>query len=135
FPLIFHHSVELNQDYSTRIPGHDYLAPECPFMSISINVGPNAVCRPHVDMTNLAFGLCIIFVFGRFDATLSGHLVLCEAKIILEGPSGTVFFIPSGSIHHLNTALRFSHTRCVMTLYTQAGLFRFRDQGFKTQSE
>ncbi|KZS86498.1 hypothetical protein SISNIDRAFT_420804 [Sistotremastrum niveocremeum HHB9708] len=132
FPLPFQHAVQLNQAFCQYFPDFDWIIPGCPFMSLSINIGPHAVCEKHLDLANLVAGICLIFVFGHFDYKTSGHLILHHANVIWEGPSGTVFFILSAVFPHQNIALLAGEDRCVMTLYTQAGLFRFRDQGFQT---
>ncbi|KZT32854.1 hypothetical protein SISSUDRAFT_972879, partial [Sistotremastrum suecicum HHB10207 ss-3] len=132
FPKVWDHNVQLSKDLIPRYPYLDYIMKECPFMAMSINIGPNAVCHKHIDIANLVSGICIILVFGKFKSRRGGHLVLHEAEVIWEGPSGTIFLIPSALIHHSNLALLAGEDRCVITLYSQAGLYRFRDQNYQT---
>ena len=78
-------------------------------------------CRPHVDWKNIAFGLCMIFVYGEpvytlwswFTEVCTGHfnhgekcwLVIWEAGIVVELPPGVFIFYPSSLFLHFNVDL------------------------------
>ena len=77
-------------------------------------------CRPHVDWKNVAFGVCMVFVYGepfaavhgviQHQADRIGHfdhrekcwLVLWEAGVALELPPGVFLFYPSSLFLHFN---------------------------------
>ncbi|KAF9025383.1 hypothetical protein BDP27DRAFT_1351787 [Rhodocollybia butyracea] len=70
-------------------------------------------CKPHVDWKNLAFGVCMIFVYGHFDHREKCWLVIWEAGIALELPPGAFLFYPSSLFLHFNIDL--SHLPIVTT--------------------
>lgn len=55
-----------------------------PFCAMSVNEGPQAEVRIHCDVHNLIWGFCALGIFGSFDHTKSGQLILWEAKVIIE---------------------------------------------------
>lgn len=71
-------------------------------------------------------GLCGITPIGQFDHTRGGHIVLHEAKLIVECPSTCTFYIPSATCTHYNTPLADpeNETRMSIIHYSSAGLFR-----------
>lgn len=53
-------------------------------------------------------------------------------KLIIEFPAGSTIFIPSATLRHSNTAIGENETRSSFTQYTAGALFRWVDNGFKT---
>ncbi|KAF8078915.1 hypothetical protein FPV67DRAFT_1604272, partial [Lyophyllum atratum] len=88
----------------------------------TFNFGPHVVCRGHRDHLNWAPGGCIITSGGEFDYVRGGHIVLEEAKLIIEFPPGCSVIIPSACITHGNTPILESEHRISMTQYTAGGL-------------
>ena len=96
-------------------------------------VGPGSgkrrpvISHVHRDQRNLAMGFCAITPIGRFDHTKGGHIVLHEAKLIIECPPGCTVYIPSATCTHYNTDLfdPENETRASIIHYSSAGLFRF----------
>lgn len=84
---------------------------------------------------NCPFGQCAVTAFGRYDHTEGGHLVLEEAKLYVEFPPGALILLPSATVTHANTPIRDGETRQSFTQYTPGGLFRYYDNGFRTESE
>ena len=78
---------------------------DSPYMGFSINIGPQAVAAIHRDSSNMLGGPCAIGVFGTFDGHKGGHLVLHEAKVIIEVIPGDVIIILSSTITHENIPL------------------------------
>ena len=103
------------------------------FLSHTYNIGPQAEAKPHRDDKNLICGICAIGVFGRFNHRLAGHLILHEAKLVIELKPGDVIFIPSAAITHSNSPLRFGDIRMSHVQYTAGALFRYKAQGDVTQ--
>lgn len=102
------------------------------FACAAVNFGPNVRTNKHRDMLNLAFGWCAITALGRFDHTLGGHLILWEAKLIVEFPSGSTCLIPSSCLTHSNTPIQPGERRASFTQYTAGGVFRWVENGFRT---
>ena len=102
------------------------------FACSTINIGPNVRTFVHRDMKNLGVGWCAITPLGRFDHTKGGHLVLWDAKLIIEFPAGCTVYIPSAILRHSNTAIQPNEARSSFTQYTAGGLFRWVDNGYRT---
>jgi hypothetical protein len=105
------------------------------YSGAAFNLGPQVVTYFHRDCQNLPFGMCAIHALGRFDPTKGGHLVLKEPKLMIEFPPGSLILLPSATITHGNTPVREGETRFSFTQYTAGALFRFVDNGFRTQEE
>ena len=99
-------------------------APHSVFCQHTINVGPATVCSWHTDSENLAPGICGIGVLGNFDHCLAGHVLLREARVILEVAPGDRYYLPSALITHRNSRLREGETCYSFVLYSPASVFR-----------
>jgi hypothetical protein len=108
---------------------------ESAFAAASFNLGPNTTCRPHLDGANLPFGWCGVTPFGSYDPTREGHLVLHELKLVIEFPPGSTILLPSSIITHSNTPILEGSTRYSFTQYSAGELFRFVDNGFRTDKK
>ncbi|RXW12596.1 hypothetical protein EST38_g13259 [Candolleomyces aberdarensis] len=104
------------------------------FPAAAFNFGPQVCCQPHRDSLNFACGWCGIHPLGDFDPEKGGHLVLHELKLMIEFPPMSLILIPSAVLTHSNAAIRKGETRVSFTQYCPGGLFRWRDNGFRTQS-
>ncbi|KAJ7074447.1 hypothetical protein C8F01DRAFT_971638 [Mycena amicta] len=103
------------------------------FASLTLNLGPQTATLPHIDLLNLAWGLCFITALGVFDPILGGHLVLWDLRLIIEFPPGSTIAIPSALLRHSNTSLRPGEIRYSVTQFSAGGLFRYVDNGFQLQ--
>ncbi|KAK0421593.1 hypothetical protein EV421DRAFT_1916392 [Armillaria borealis] len=64
-------------------------------------------CWPHVDKANLAIGVCVIFIYGKFDHREFCWLVIWEAgPLIFQLPPGVFLVYPSSLFYHFNIDLR-----------------------------
>ncbi|KAJ7738681.1 hypothetical protein DFH07DRAFT_966016 [Mycena maculata] len=81
------------------------------------------------QMANFASAL------GDFDPTTGGHFVLGDLKLVIEFPPGTLILIPSATLSHSNIPVRPGETRVSFTQFTSGGLFRYIDNGFRTEHE
>ena len=104
------------------------------FACASVNFGPQVRCFRHRDSLNLPFGWCSIQALGDFDPKKGGHLILWEAKLIVEFCHGSTVLIPSATVTHSNVGVRHYETRCSFTQYTAGGVFRWVDNGFQTEA-
>ena len=107
--------------------------PRSIFPGCSINFGGEVWCYPHRDSNNLGGGICAIKALGRFDHRRSAHLVLKEAKVVVEFPAATTAFILSASCTHSNTPVQEGDQRISMTQYAAGPIFRYVENGFMTE--
>ncbi|PPR07568.1 hypothetical protein CVT24_008783 [Panaeolus cyanescens] len=105
------------------------------FAAMSVNMGGHVCCFKHRDCVNLAFGWCAITSLGDFDPTKGGHFVLWDLKLIIEFPPGSTILIPSAVFSHSNTEIAPHESRFSITQYTAGALFRWVENGFRTDEE
>ena len=73
------------------------------------------------------------WAYQRFDHTCSAHLVLEEARVVVEFPSASTALILSASCTHSNTAIQPGDQCLSMTQYAAGPLFRFVQNRFMTE--
>ncbi|RPD67692.1 hypothetical protein L226DRAFT_474534, partial [Lentinus tigrinus ALCF2SS1-7] len=98
----------------------------------TFNLGPRVATYPHLDHLNYAFGMCAVTALGNYDPKESGHIILWDAKLIIEFPPGSTILIPSAILRHSNVAVKKPQTRYSFTQYSAGGLFRWVKCGFRT---
>ena len=103
------------------------------FCSAACNLGPRVATFFHRDVMNLPFGFCAIHSLGNYDPTTGGHIVLKELKLIIQFPPSALILIPSATITHGNIPVREGETRTSFTQYTAGAVFRFVDNGFRSE--
>ncbi|KAG6908616.1 hypothetical protein DXG01_003941 [Tephrocybe rancida] len=104
------------------------------FPCATFNIGPNVWTYRHRDSLNCPFGWCGVQSMGRFDPTKGGHLILWEAGVFIEFPPGSLILIPSATISHSNIPVQPGDCRASFTQYCSGGIFRYVDNGFRTES-
>ncbi|KAK7013924.1 hypothetical protein R3P38DRAFT_3206494 [Favolaschia claudopus] len=102
------------------------------FAATTLNFDLQTLTFPHLDYANLAWGWCSITSLGNFDPDKGGHLILWDLKLIVRFPPGYTILIPSALIRHSNTSIQPNEKRFSFTQYTAAGIFRFVDNGFRS---
>ncbi|KAF8162027.1 hypothetical protein K438DRAFT_1909839 [Mycena galopus ATCC 62051] len=102
------------------------------FAACTFNFGPRAICAPHLDFANLAWGWCAITALGNFDPDFGGHLILWDLGLVIRFASGSTILIPSALIRHSNIPIRPHEERSSFVQYTAGGLFRWVRNGFQT---
>ncbi|KAJ7050760.1 hypothetical protein C8F01DRAFT_1000102, partial [Mycena amicta] len=105
------------------------------FSCAAFNFGPKSWTFKHRDVLNLPFGWCAIQAAGPFDPTQSAHLILHHLKLFIEFPPGALILIPSATLSHANVPVQQGDERASFTQFTAGGLFRFVDNGFRTEAE
>lgn len=115
-------------------PGLRRIFSKSVFPCAAFNFGPATCTYKHRDNLNLPFGICSIQAFGTFDPRLGGHLVLDEIKKIIEFPPASCILIPSATLTHYNTPIQEGETRTSFTQFAAGALFRFVDNGFRTEA-
>ena len=105
------------------------------FACASMNFGPSVRSFKHRDPSNLAFGWCAITALGNFDPTKGGHLILWDLRLAIEFPPGSTILIPSATLTHSNIAIQCHEARQSFTQYSAGGVFRWVDNGCKTEAE
>ncbi|KJA27427.1 hypothetical protein HYPSUDRAFT_131007 [Hypholoma sublateritium FD-334 SS-4] len=105
------------------------------FTCAAFNFGPRVCTQGHRDQLNLSFGWCGIQAIGRFDPRRGGHMVIDEIKKVIEFPAGSLLLIPSATLTHRNIPVREHEIRMSFTQYCAGGIFRFVDNGFRTEAD
>lgn len=115
-----------------------HLRPNFPrsiFAAATFNFGPRTWTFKHRDAQNCPFGWCAIQSLGVFDSKKGGHLILWDLKLVIEFPSGSTILIPSATLIHSNVPVQDGEQRASFTQYSSGGLFRWVDNGFRTEGE
>ncbi|TFK85451.1 hypothetical protein K466DRAFT_494704, partial [Polyporus arcularius HHB13444] len=102
------------------------------FAAATFNFGPRVITRVHLDYLNYAFGMCSVTALGKFNYRRGGHIILWDAKLIIEFPPGSTILLPSAILRHSNVDIARHETRYSFTQYTAGGLFRWVRAGFQT---
>ncbi|KAJ8692146.1 hypothetical protein PTI98_009484 [Pleurotus ostreatus] len=103
------------------------------FPCATFNFGPRVQTIPHRDSLNLGYGWCSITALGCFNPTEGGHLILWDARVVVEFPPNSTALIPSSTILHSNIAVGVKEERASFTQYCAGGIFRWVDNGCRTQ--
>jgi hypothetical protein len=105
------------------------------FPCATFNFGPNVWTFKHRDVMNCPFGWCSIQALGDFDPKAGGHLILWDLQLVVEFPPGALILIPSATLTHSNIPVQQGDSRASFTQYCGGGLFRYVDNGFRTEEE
>ncbi|KAJ8474221.1 hypothetical protein ONZ45_g16025 [Pleurotus djamor] len=105
------------------------------FASLTVNFGPQTVCKKHRDVCNLAWGWCAVTALGNYDYRKGGHLVLWDFELVIEFPPGYTILIPSASVYHSNTPIAPHESRYSVTQYTGGEVFRWVKNGFQMEKD
>ncbi|KAJ7723099.1 hypothetical protein DFH07DRAFT_871999 [Mycena maculata] len=109
--------------------------PKSVFTSAAFNFGPNVWTFRHRDVLNIPFGWCAVQALGHFDPVHGGHLVLWDLDLVIEFPPGATILFPSATLSHSNLPVHPGEQHASFTQYTASGLFRYVDNGFRTEGE
>ena len=104
------------------------------FSTAAFNFGPNVWTFKHQDSANCLFGWCAIQALDHFDPKAGGHLILWDLKKVIEFPPGALILIPSATMTHSNVPVQPGNSRVSFTQYCAGGLFRYVDNGFRTEA-
>lgn len=115
-------------DISPPVPG-------MPWPAMTMNLGPQTNVDPHRDFRNLGSSVCLDYTDGDFDSCRVGHLIMHEAKRIIEFPPGNGALFPSALTTHETIPVGPLETRNSMTAYMAGGLVQFADQQNQTQRQ
>ncbi|KAJ3807780.1 hypothetical protein F5876DRAFT_47421 [Lentinula aff. lateritia] len=105
------------------------------FAAAAFNLGGNIWTFKHRDFLNWPFGWCAITALGNFDPGRTAQLILWELKLVIDFPHGATVLIPSGVITHSNTPVATGDTRMSFTQYTAGAIFRWVENGCRTERE
>ncbi|KAJ3715189.1 hypothetical protein C8R42DRAFT_698508 [Lentinula raphanica] len=125
------------EDYFEKLLESDHrltqLFPNSILPAAAFNFGPQTVCFPHIDFSNLPFNWCWIWALGWYNWSLGGHIVLWDLKTAVEFPPGSLIAIPSSVCCHSNTSVQKGESRFSFTQYAPGANFRWVDNGFAVQ--
>jgi hypothetical protein len=131
FPSVATHLAEQHDFIKAKL-SDDQTDPHLftsPFTTTTLNLGPRTVTSPHRDAGNVQSGLCAIFILGNHKAIHGGHLVLEEAKAVMELEAGDMAILPSALITHWNTRLDPGTTRRSIVFWTCGQSIRYYAMG------
>ncbi|KAG6809119.1 hypothetical protein H0H92_001475, partial [Tricholoma furcatifolium] len=117
---------------------HTYLRrifPRSVYPAAAFNFGPNVFTVAHRDSMNLAVGWCAIQALGTYDPTKGGHLVLPGPRLVIEFPPGALILLPSATVTHMNIPIREGECRVSFTQFCSGGLFRYVENGYRTDNQ
>lgn len=103
------------------------------FAATTYNLGPQTACWPHRDCGNGIVHLCADGGLGLFDWTLGRHLIIHEARLVIQLRPGDIILFPSTLLTHENIPVQPHESRYSFTAYSAGGLERFRQQGMMLQ--
>ncbi|KAF8209478.1 hypothetical protein K438DRAFT_1572213, partial [Mycena galopus ATCC 62051] len=133
-PRLYGLYVENNRLLHRRLPHLQRPFQQSVFACAAFNFG-NVCTYRHHDVCNLPFGWCTIQSLGNFDAKKGGHLILWDVKAIVEFPAGALILLPSATIAHSNVPVARGEEHISFTQFTAGNLFRYVDNGFRTQTQ
>ncbi|KAJ7254621.1 hypothetical protein B0H12DRAFT_1016828 [Mycena haematopus] len=134
-PRLHGYYADNNKQLQARLPNLRRPFPKSVFSCVAFNFGPRVRTFKHRDVCNLPFGWCAVQALGQFDATKGGHLVLWDIDLVVEFPAGALILLPSATIAHSNVSVQANEERMSFTQFTAGALFRYVDNGFRTQDE
>ncbi|KAJ7067710.1 hypothetical protein B0H15DRAFT_925945 [Mycena belliarum] len=136
-PLIYRHYREHDVALRRRYPELRRNFVGSVFACAAFNFGPNVWTVKHRDIQNLAFGWCAVQALGQFAPEHGGHIILWDLKLVIEFPPGSTILLPSATVSHSNLPVdvKAGEKRASFTQYTPGGLFRFIDNGFRTEGQ
>ncbi len=134
-PKLFKRYERLLADYIAHPEYKDVKRPfaNSVFPATTFNLGPKVETYMHYDYKNKTEGWISITALGRFDPKKGGHLILKELGLVIEFPPGSTILFPSAIIQHGNTPIQNGETRMSLTQFAAGGLFRYVDNGFRTE--
>ncbi|CAK5284692.1 unnamed protein product [Mycena citricolor] len=128
FPQLYKRYADAMADIKKMHPELD--ACFSPFASFCINISETGVVTvKHIDMQNLAPGLCVVIPFGDFDPALDCKLHVVELGYTFQVAAGTPIFFPSALYTHYNSALISKGMRGSIVAWTGASIFQYVDLG------
>ncbi|KAF6743090.1 hypothetical protein DFP72DRAFT_828982, partial [Ephemerocybe angulata] len=130
-----YHGLRQDVERQSHLPHLKWNFAKSVFSAAAFNFGPQTVTAQHRDCMNLPGGFCAITALGTFDAKLGGQLVIEELGLVIDFPAGSTILLPSAVLTHSNTAIQPGETRVSFTQYTSGALFRYADNGYRTEKE
>ncbi|KAF6759033.1 hypothetical protein DFP72DRAFT_844797 [Ephemerocybe angulata] len=135
FPKLYAKYHSLRVDVEDHLPNLKWNFKRSVFSAAAFNFGPQVVTSRHRDCMNLPAGFCAITALGNFDSEKGGHLIVEELGIVIEFPAGSCILLPSAVFTHYNTSVQPGEIRLSFTQFSSGGLFRFADNGYRTQED
>ncbi|KAJ3564677.1 hypothetical protein NP233_g8140 [Leucocoprinus birnbaumii] len=87
----------------------NFLTPAGIYPRVAFNFGPNAWTNHHCDPQDYALAWCVVQVLGPFDPEEGGHLVIEEAKLVIQFPPGSIILLPSATFTHGNVPVHLKN--------------------------
>ncbi|KAF7367090.1 hypothetical protein MSAN_00968500 [Mycena sanguinolenta] len=134
-PRLHTYYINNNSKLQALLPNHHRPFPKSVFSCATFNFGPCMWTFKHRDIYNLPFGWCAVQALGLFDHTKGGHLVLWDAKLVVQFPAGALILLPSATVAHSNVPVQEGEEQISFTQFTAGGLFRWVNYGGRTEAQ
>ncbi|KAF8153712.1 hypothetical protein K438DRAFT_2026628 [Mycena galopus ATCC 62051] len=121
-PRLYSHYVGYNTSLASSFPHLTRPFKKSVFSCAAFNFS-NVWTFEHCDVYNLPFGWCAVQSLGHFNPQRS------------RPPAGALILLPSATVAHSNIPVEEREERMSFTQFTAGGLFRFVNNGFRTQAE
>lgn len=92
------------------------------FCAITVNLGPQSVTKFHKDGGDFGTGIGGNTALGPFDGKKGGHLVLHEAKLVVQLLPGETLLFPTAMFTHENIGIGAEEERFSLATYTPGGM-------------
>lgn len=94
------------------------------FCGLTVNLGPHTVCCGHKHSGDPSTGIGANTSLGAFNGAKGGHLVLHEARLVVQLNPGETLLFPTALFTHENIGIGPGEERFSLAAYTPGGEFR-----------
>ncbi|KAJ7448472.1 hypothetical protein B0H11DRAFT_1744202, partial [Mycena galericulata] len=93
----------------------------------------SAESPPRLDDRDMLWGWRGLTGLGRYDADCGGEVILWDEKKVIKFPVGATFLFPAAFMRYSFTSVRPWERRYAFSQYSDAGLFRYVENGFMSE--
>ncbi|KAJ7483692.1 hypothetical protein B0H11DRAFT_1723218, partial [Mycena galericulata] len=88
---------------------------------------------PRLDDLDMMWAWRALTALGVYNPRWGGELILWDEKKVIQFPPGATFLFPAAFMRYSFTQVRMLERQYAFSQYAQAGLFRYIDNGFKSE--
>lgn len=88
---------------------------------------------PRLDDRDMLWGWRAITALGRYDADRGGEIILWDEKKVIKFPVGSTFLFPAAFMRYSFTSVGPLEKRYALSQYSEAGLYRYVENGFMSE--
>ncbi|KAJ7496075.1 hypothetical protein B0H11DRAFT_1716213 [Mycena galericulata] len=94
----------------------------------------SAESPPRLDDRDMLWCWRALTGLGRYDPEFGGEMILWDEKKVIKFPVGSTFLFPAAFMRYSFTRVRPWERRFSFSQYSQAGLFRYVENGFMSEA-